>query len=380
MAPTASLGVPAPVATTGHASPPSSPAADGEGFAIGPHRLTPLRPGMPVLALAPMAGVANWAFRLICASLGARLVGVEFVNCRIVEHQSGRIDRLLDYSDAEIYAANGTSVLAAQIYGNDAELIASGARELQRRGAHIVDINFGCSVPQIVRKGSCAAYLKDLDRLYDAVRATVEAVSVPVTVKTRIGWDDEHINIVEVVRRAQDAGAQAIAIHARTVVQKYEGQARWEWIARACEAATVPVFGNGDVRSYADALAMRDTTGCDGGHDRPRRHRQPLDLLRPRRRLPGRAHRPGRRAVAPHDPVPRRAHRGAGDPQAPGPLLPDPGPRLGPAPAAADHPFSRRADRLPGGVARPPGTGPPGRPEPEPVRGRLAGLGGDRLK
>lgn len=235
-----------------------------DGFVIGPYGLTPLRPGMPVLALAPMAGVANWAFRLICARLGARLVGVEFVNAKIVDHKSYRMERLLDYSDAEIYGSTGMSVLAAQIYGNEPELIASGARALERRGAQIVDINFGCSVPLIVRKGSCAAYLKDLDRLYEAVRATVEAVDVPVTVKTRIGWDDDSINIVEVVQRAQDAGARAIAVHARTVVQKYEGTARWEWIARAREAARIPVFGNGDVRTYEDAVAMVEQTGCDG--------------------------------------------------------------------------------------------------------------------
>jgi len=217
-----------------------------------------------VLALAPMAGVANWAFRMVCARLGARLVGVEFVNCRVVDHRSHRIDRLLDYSDAEVYARTGLSVLAAQIYGNDIALIAAGARELVRRGAQIIDINFGCSVPLIVRKGSCAAYLKDLGRLYEAVRATVEAVTVPVTVKTRLGWDDDSINIVEVVERAQDAGARAITIHARTVVQKYGGTARWEWIARAREAAEIPVLGNGDVRTYEDAVAMVSRTGCDG--------------------------------------------------------------------------------------------------------------------
>jgi len=234
------------------------------GFDIGPYRLEPLRPSLPVLALAPMAGVANWAFRLVCARLGARLVGVEFVNAKVVGHRSHRIDRLLDYSDAEVYAETGMSVLAAQIYGNEPELIALGARALQERGAQIVDINFGCSVPLVTRKGSCAAYLKDLDRLYEAVRATVEAVDVPVTVKTRIGWDDDTINIVEVVQRAQDAGARAIAVHARTVVQRYSGQARWEWIARAREAARIPVLGNGDVRTCEHALAMVEQTGCDG--------------------------------------------------------------------------------------------------------------------
>jgi len=240
------------------AEPPADPA-----FYIGPHALRPLRPGMPVLALAPMAGVGNWVFRLICAQLGARLVGVEFINCRLVHQAGQRIERLLDFSDAEIYRRTGVSLLAAQIYGNDIAMMAEGAAELERRGAQVVDINFGCSVPQIIRKGSCAAFLRDLPRFYDAVRATVEAVSVPVMIKTRIGWDDDSINIVEVVERAQDAGAQAIAIHGRTVLQKYDGRADWDWIRRACDNADVPIFGNGDVRTYEDAVAMTEQTGCD---------------------------------------------------------------------------------------------------------------------
>lgn len=218
---------------------------------------------MPVLTLAPMAGVGNWVFRLICARLGARLVGVEFINCRTAVESSRRAAQLLDFSDARIYAQTGMSVLAAQIYGNDIGLIAAGAREFERRGAQVVDINFGCSVPQLLRKGCGAAYLRDLDRLYSAVRQTVEAVAIPVIVKTRIGWDAESINILEVVRRVEDAGARAIAIHARTVVQKYKGRADWSWIARAREVATIPVIGNGDVFSYEDALRMQQQTGCD---------------------------------------------------------------------------------------------------------------------
>lgn len=231
---------------------------------IGPHAVTALRPGMPVLTLAPMAGVGNWVFRLICARLGARVVGVEFINCRVIPQRSTRSERLLDFSDALVYKSTGLPLLAAQIYGNDSDLIAAGAIELEQRGAQIVDINFGCSVPLILRKGSGGAYLKDLDRLYGAVRQTVEAVSVPVTIKTRVGWDEGSINIVEVVKRAEDAGARAVAVHARTVTQKYRGEANWDWISLAREHAGIPVFGNGDVYSYADAVAMQARTGCDG--------------------------------------------------------------------------------------------------------------------
>ncbi|MBD04481.1 MAG: tRNA dihydrouridine synthase DusB [Gemmatimonadetes bacterium] len=237
---------------------PSEPA-----FHIGHLPIAPLAPNMPVMALAPMAGVGNWAFRLICASLGARIVGVEFINCRVVHHKGHRIERLLDFTDAQVYEDGGHSLLAAQIYGNDIGLLAAGAQELERRGSQVVDINFGCSVPQITRKGSCAAYLLDLDRFYDAVQATVEACTVPVTIKTRIGWDEDSINIVEVVERAQKAGAKAIAVHARTVMQKYGGKARWEWIRRAAEASTVPLIGNGDIRRFEDAVAMVEQTGCD---------------------------------------------------------------------------------------------------------------------
>ena len=129
---------------------------------------------MPILTLAPMAGVSNWVFRLICARLGARLVGVEFINCRAIGIRSRKSLQMLDFSDAPIYADTGISLLAAQIYGNDIDLIANGAREFERRGAQVVDINFGCSVPKIVAKGCGAAYLRDLDRLYQAVERTVK--------------------------------------------------------------------------------------------------------------------------------------------------------------------------------------------------------------
>ena len=242
------------------ASIPSVP----DSIEIGPHRLTPLEPDMPVLTLAPLAGVGNWVFRLLCARLGARMVGVEFINCRSIVENSRRSRQLLDFSDAEVYSETGMSLLAAQIYGNDIELIARGARRMQEAGAQVVDINFGCSVPYIVRKGCGAAYLRDLDLLYRAVHTTVAAVDVPVIVKTRIGWDEDTINILEVVKRVEDAGARAIAIHGRTVTQKYLGKADWSWIARAKEAARIPVFGNGDVQAYEDAVALRRQTGCDG--------------------------------------------------------------------------------------------------------------------
>jgi nifR3 family TIM-barrel protein len=230
---------------------------------LGPYALSSVSPELPVMTLAPMAGVGNCVFRLLCARLGARVLGVEFVNARNLNDGSRRTALAVDFSDAEVYRASGQAVLAAQIYGNEPALVAAGAARLEALGAQVVDINFGCSVPRVMRKGSGAAYLRDLDRLYLAVRLTVEAVRVPVTVKTRVGWDQDSINVGEVVQRAQDAGARAIAVHARTVCQRYDGPADWSWIARAREVATIPVIGNGDVRSAEDACRMAAQTGCD---------------------------------------------------------------------------------------------------------------------
>ncbi len=230
---------------------------------IGNYTFSPINENLPVLTLAPMAGVGNWVFRLICAQLGARIVGVEFINCRSIETSSQRNLQMLDFSDVSIYNKTGISILAAQIYGNDIDLLAKGSKEFERRGAQIVDINFGCSVPKIVKRGSGAAYLQDLDKLYRAVSEIVCSVSVPVTVKTRIGWDDDNINIIEVIKRCEKAGAKAVAIHARTVVQKYKGEAKWEWIARAKENAQIPIIGNGDVFSVADAVRLKAETKCD---------------------------------------------------------------------------------------------------------------------
>jgi nifR3 family TIM-barrel protein len=218
---------------------------------------------MPILTLAPLAGVGNWVFRLICARLGARVVGMEFINCHSVVAPSPRTERRLDFSDAAVYARTGISLLAVQLYGREPELIARAAGECERRGAQVIDLNFGCSVPFLLRKGFGAAHLQDLDRLARIVQCTVDAVGVPVMVKTRIGWDEASTNVLEVLDRVEQAGARAIAVHARTVVQKYQGRADWTWIGRVRERARIPVLGNGDVFSCEGARAMQAQTGCD---------------------------------------------------------------------------------------------------------------------
>ena len=290
---------------------------------------------MPILTLAPMAGVSNWVFRLICARLGARLVGVEFINCRDIGIRSRKSIQMLDFSDAPIYADTGISLLAAQIYGNDIDLIANGAREFERRGAQVVDINFGCSVPKIVAKGCGAAYLRDLDRLYQAVERTVKAVSVPVIVKTRLGWDEEDINILEVVRRCEDAGAQAVAIHARTVVQKYKGPGQLA-LDRSRRRSLLPAHH----RQRRRAHPRRRPPYAAGnrlcrGHGRAGGPSQSLALFRPQRRDSLRTHQLGTGAATPDGRVQRRAHRRPRDAQAPRALLQKPAPRLRTAPPPA---------------------------------------------
>ncbi|MBM3265631.1 MAG: tRNA-dihydrouridine synthase [candidate division Zixibacteria bacterium] len=216
------------------------------------------------MTLAPMAGIGNWPFRLVCARMGARMVGVEFINCNAILHHNWKTEMMMNFCDADIYRDTGMSVLAAQIYGNDIGRMVEGAQVLEERGAQIMDINFGCSVPKILKSESGAAFLKDIDRMMDAVRRVTEGVSIPVILKTRLGWDRENMSILEVVRQARDAGAHAVAIHARTVAQKFNGTADWSWIARARETSTVPIFGNGDVFTYPDAVRMARETGCDG--------------------------------------------------------------------------------------------------------------------
>ena len=219
---------------------------------------------MPILTLAPMAGISNWPFRLICARMGARMVGVEFINCNAIIHKNLKTEVMMNFCDADIYEETGMSVLAAQVYGNEIDRIVEGALVLEERGAQIMDINFGCSVPKILRSDSGAAFLKDIHRMMETVRRVAEAVTIPVIIKTRLGWDHNNISIIDVVERASDNGAQAVAVHARTVAQKFKGEADWSWIARAKEKSQIPIFGNGDIFTYDDAIRMTRETGCDG--------------------------------------------------------------------------------------------------------------------
>ena len=221
---------------------------------IGPLRIDP-----PVV-LAPMAGLTDAPFRVVCAEQGGGLFVSEMVTARGLVEGNAKSDEMTRHHPAERHRS-------LQLYGSDPIAMGSAVRYLVEadRVDHI-DLNFGCPVPKVTRNGGGAA-LPFKRRLYAAVvgAAVAAAGPVPVTVKMRMGLDDERLTYLEAGRIAQDLGAAAIALHARTAIQGYAGDARWEAIARLkAQVRGVPVLGNGDIWSAADAIAMRDATGCDG--------------------------------------------------------------------------------------------------------------------
>ena len=209
------------------------------------------------LVLAPMAGVTDLAFRRICREHGAALTVTEMVSTKALCYQDRKTPRLLELAPDEHPAA-------AQIFGHEPETMAEGARiALEKSGCDIIDINMGCPAPKIAGNGDGSALMKDPALAASIVRAVRAAVSRPVTVKFRRGWAEGDETAPEFARRMEDAGACAIAVHGRYAEQLYRGRAEWGAIARVKEAVSVPVVGNGDVRSGADAVAITERTGCD---------------------------------------------------------------------------------------------------------------------
>jgi tRNA-dihydrouridine synthase B len=211
----------------------------------------------PSLWLAPMEEITTRSFRRLCRRFGADAVVTEFTSAEgLIRHAPKSLQRLqLDPEEHPV---------GVQIYGAREEALVAAAQMAEEAGADWVDINFGCPAREIAGKGAGAALLKDPPLMARWTRAVVRAVSIPVTVKTRLGWDEGSICIVEVARRLEDAGIQALAIHARTRAQGFSGSARWEWIARVRESVRIPVIGNGDVRSPEDAARMWRETRCHG--------------------------------------------------------------------------------------------------------------------
>jgi len=208
------------------------------------------------LTLAPMAGQTNHPFRVLCREKGdCGLVCTELISSKLIE--SERSQRKFDWTEME-------HPFAVQLYGTDPNHMAEAARMVADGGADIVDINMGCWVPKIAKKGGGAALLRDVCVATSIVEAVVDAVDIPVTVKVRSGWDDEHITAVDFAIRAKEAGAQTVAVHARTASQGFQGHANWDIIRQVKGAVRdIPVVGNGDVFDGYDAIRMLEETDCD---------------------------------------------------------------------------------------------------------------------
>jgi tRNA-dihydrouridine synthase B len=211
------------------------------------------------LLLAPMEDVSDPPFRHLCKKLGADLLYSEFISSEGLIRHAIKSRKKLEFSEEE-------RPFGIQIFGGDEEAMALSAGIVEATRPDLVDINFGCPVKKVVSKGAGAAVLKDIDLMVRLTEAVVKTTSIPVTVKTRLGWDDHSRNIVEVAERLQDAGVQALTIHGRTRSQLYKGEADWTLIAAVKNnpRMRIPVFGNGDIDSPEKALDYRNRYGVDG--------------------------------------------------------------------------------------------------------------------
>lgn len=215
-------------------------------------------PDFPLL-LAPMEDVSDPPFRAVCKEHGADLVYTEFISSEGLIRDAIKSRKKLDIFDYE-------RPVGIQIFGGDEEAMAMAAGIVDTTQPDLLDINFGCPVKKVVCKGAGAGVLKDIDLMVRLTKAVVNATKLPVTVKTRLGWDDNSKNIEEVAERLQDIGIKALAIHGRTRVQMYKGEADWSLIARVKESSRIqiPIFGNGDIDSPQKALEYKNRYGVDG--------------------------------------------------------------------------------------------------------------------
>lgn len=207
--------------------------------------------------LAPMAGVTDLPFRLLCKEQGAGLLCMEMISAKALQYNNKNTKALLEIDEREY-------PVSLQLFGAEPDIISEQAKRIEHLPFQILDINMGCPVPKVVRNGEGSALMKDPKRIYDIVYATSRAIKKPVTVKIRKGFNDECVNAVEIAKIAEEAGAAMVAVHGRTREQYYSGKADWNIIRQVKESVSIPVVGNGDVTSGERAIAMLNETGCDG--------------------------------------------------------------------------------------------------------------------
>ena len=209
------------------------------------------------IILAPMAGVTDLPFRLLCARQGAGLTCMEMVSAKAIYYHNKNTEELMAIHPEE-------KQVSLQLFGSDPEIISEMAKRIADRPFSILDLNMGCPVPKVVNNGEGSALMRDPLLVGKIIERTVKAIDKPVTIKIRRGFDEDHVNAVEIAHIAQESGAAAVAVHGRTREQYYAGKADWEIIRQVKEQLTIPVIGNGDVTDGASARAMLEQTGCDG--------------------------------------------------------------------------------------------------------------------